>query len=88
MSVLCKSATLPIKGAETMKVIIAPDAFKGSLTADEAAEAMQTGVKKVFPQAETMCLPVADGGEGTLSALISATGGVYKTFTVRNPSGI
>lgn len=70
-----------------MKIIIAPDAFKGSLTAEEAAEAIRTGVKKVFPQAETVCLPVADGGEGTLSALITATEGVYKTVPVRDPLG-
>ncbi|WP_153733268.1 glycerate kinase [Sporosarcina obsidiansis] len=70
-----------------MKVIIAPDAFKGSLTADEAANAMQIGIQEIFPEAETVCLPVADGGEGTLSALVSATSGAYKTFIVRDPLG-
>ncbi|MDV6378864.1 glycerate kinase [Sporosarcina sp. GW1-11] len=70
-----------------MKVIVAPDAFKGSLTAEEAAVAMERGVKKVFPEAEIICLPVADGGEGTLESLVSATNGRYKTFTVHDPLG-
>ncbi|PIC64802.1 glycerate kinase [Sporosarcina sp. P13] len=70
-----------------MKVIVAPDAFKGSLTAEEAAVAMERGVKKVFPEAEVMCLPVADGGEGTLDTLVSATNGRYETFAVHDPLG-
>lgn len=47
-----------------MKIVIAPDSFKESLTALEVAEAIETGFKKVFPQAEYVKLPMADGGEG------------------------
>ena len=68
-----------------MKIIIAPDAFKGSLTAKQAADAMYRGVKNVFPDAEALRLPVADGGEGTLEALVTATGGTYETVTVEDP---
>ncbi|ARK25179.1 glycerate kinase [Sporosarcina sp. P37] len=70
-----------------MKIVIAPDAFKGSLRAGEAVEAMYRGVKKVFPHAEVLRLPVADGGEGTLSALITTTGGTSETVSVQDPLG-
>ena len=52
-----------------MKFIIAPDSYKESLSALEVAKAIEQGVKKVFPQSETLCLPIADGGEGTLDAI-------------------
>ncbi|WP_153720701.1 glycerate kinase [Sporosarcina cascadiensis] len=70
-----------------MKILIAPDAFKGSLTANEAAAAMRAGVERAMPEAETICLPVADGGEGTMAALVSATDGNVKTLTVNDPLG-
>lgn len=70
-----------------MKIVIAPDAFKGSLRAEEAADAIYSGVKKVFPQAEIIRLPIADGGEGTLSVLISSTGGTIETVSVQDPLG-
>ncbi|GKV65180.1 MULTISPECIES: glycerate kinase [unclassified Sporosarcina] len=70
-----------------MKILIAPDAFKGSLTANEAATAMRAGVERAMPEAETICLPVADGGEGTMAALVSATDGNVKTLTVNDPLG-
>ena len=53
-----------------MKIVIAPQAFKGSLTAGAAAQAIEKGVKRVFPDAETVLNPVADGGDGTLEALL------------------
>ncbi|HEY8529297.1 MAG TPA: glycerate kinase, partial [Paenibacillaceae bacterium] len=63
-----------------MKLILAPDSFKESLTAVEAAEAMARGVRRALPDAETVLLPVGDGGEGTMDILLHALGGqVYRT---------
>jgi glycerate kinase len=70
-----------------MKVLFAPDSFKGSLSAAEAAQAMASGWKRVFPDAQTLLLPVADGGEGTRAALIEATGGRNVSCTVTGPRG-
>ena len=56
-------------------ILIAPDKFKGSLTARQAADAMHTGFAKIFPHAKITCLPVADGGEGLLDAFHDALGG-------------
>ena len=53
-----------------MRILIAPDSFKGSLSALAAAEAMARGVRAVFPEAEVALLPIADGGEGTVAALV------------------
>ena len=53
-----------------MKVIVAPDSFKGSLTAVEAAQAMAAGISDADPSIETVMLPAADGGEGTMSSLV------------------
>lgn len=55
-----------------MRVVVAMDSFKGSLTADEADVAVAVGVRAVWPQAEVVILPVADGGEGTLAAALAA----------------
>ena len=62
------------------KFVLAPDSFKESLSALEVCQAMEKGIKKVFPKAEIISMPMADGGEGTTDALIDATGGrrVYK----------
>ncbi|WP_373893564.1 glycerate kinase [Virgibacillus sp. CBA3643] len=70
-----------------MKIIIAPDSFKGSLTAIEAAQAINKGVKKAFHDAETVLLPVADGGEGSMETLVSATDGKIKHLPVVGPLG-
>ena len=53
------------------KIVIAPDGFKESRSAFEVAVAMQAGVKKVWPLSETILLPVADGGHGTLETLVT-----------------
>lgn len=68
-----------------MKIIIAPDSFKGSLEAKEAAQAIERGVLKAYPKAETVCLPVADGGEGTMTSLVAATGGQLHKVLVKGP---
>ena len=58
-----------------MRVVIAPDKFKGSLTALQAAAAMARGVAAALPGASIDQVPMADGGEGTVEALVAATGG-------------
>ena len=58
-----------------MKVVIAPDSFKGSLSAFEVAKAIQRGIKTVDESIETVIVPMADGGEGTVQSLIDASGG-------------
>ena len=68
-----------------MKVLFAPDSFKGSLSAPDAAEAMAQGVRRVFPNADCILLPIADGGEGTRTALVTATGGQHIPCTVTGP---
>ncbi|GIX07788.1 MAG: glycerate kinase [Candidatus Poribacteria bacterium] len=70
-----------------MKVVVAPDSFKGSLSAREAAEAIRDGLRRVWPEAEIELIPVADGGEGTVEALVAATEGRYLSAQVRDPLG-
>ncbi|NOX97739.1 MAG: glycerate kinase [Nitrospirae bacterium] len=70
-----------------MKIVIAPDSFKGSLSAGEVAAAIEEGVRKVFPKAEIRKVPLADGGEGTVRALVEATGGKIKEVEVTGPLG-
>ena len=70
-----------------MKVVVAPNAFKGTLTASEAAAAIAGGVREVWPDAEIVEVPVADGGDGTVEALVSANRGVYRTAEVEGPLG-
>ena len=74
-------------GGNYLKVVIAPDSFKGSLTAMEAATAIAQGVQHAFPLAETSLIPMADGGEGTLETLVDATGGFTKQVQVKGPLG-
>ena len=69
-----------------MRVVIAPDKFKGSLTAAEAAAAMAEGVLAVYPDAEVTEVPVADGGEGTLDAALTA-GAKEHSARVTGPLG-
>ncbi|MEK5172200.1 glycerate kinase [Heyndrickxia sp. FSL W8-0496] len=68
-----------------MKIVIAPDSFKGSLSAFEAASAIDRGIKKALPGAETLVVPVADGGEGTMDSLVAATNGRKVDVTVTGP---
>ncbi len=70
-----------------MKILIAPDSFKGSATAPEVGNALAMGFRRVFPQAEIIVLPMADGGEGTVASLVSATGGEIRSSVVKNPIG-
>lgn len=53
-----------------MKIVAAPDSYKGSLTAVQAAQSMAAGIRRVMPDAQVVQLPVADGGEGTTEAFM------------------
>ncbi len=70
-----------------MKVVVAPNSFKGTLTATQAAHAIAQGVREVIPDAEIVEVPVADGGEGTAEALVTANGGTYHWANVEGPLG-
>jgi glycerate kinase len=70
-----------------MKVVAAPNPFKGSIGAAEAAAAIARGVRQVFPAAELLEVPIADGGEGTVEALVAAHGGRLVWETVEGPLG-
>jgi len=58
-----------------MKIVLAPDSFKESLSALQVAESIERGFKQVLPNAEYVKVPMADGGEGTVQSLVDATGG-------------
>src|SRR2546423_220296 len=73
--------------ASPVKVVVAPNAFKGTLTATQAAAAIARGVREVFPDAEVIEVPVADGGDGTVEALVDANRGDYRFATVEGPLG-
>ncbi len=70
-----------------MRVVIAPNAFKGSLSALDAAEAIAEGVRVAAPDADLLLVPIADGGDGTVDALVAATHGERRTLRVRGPLG-
>jgi len=70
-----------------MKIAIAPDSFKECLTADEVAGAIEEGVRRALPDCVTVCVPMADGGEGTVDALIAATNGRIVELTGTGPMG-
>ncbi|MDQ7990902.1 MAG: glycerate kinase [Candidatus Dactylopiibacterium sp.] len=70
-----------------MKIVIAPDSYKESLSALEVAEAIEAGLREVFPQAEYVKVPVADGGEGTVDSLVAWSGGGKRHLSVTGPLG-
>lgn len=70
-----------------MKIVVAPQALKGSLDAAEVGAAIAAGVRAVFPDAQIAVVPVADGGEGTVRALVAATGGELRRTRVSGPLG-
>ena len=69
------------------KILIATDSFKGSKTSLEAAHLIRKGARCVFPHAEFSCIPIADGGEGTVEAIINSRGGSIHHIQVRGPLG-
>ncbi len=70
-----------------MKVFIATDSFKGSLSSIQAAKRMKEGILRVFPEAVIEYSPVADGGEGTVDTMIAAIGGEIRHHSVMKPNG-
>ncbi|MDD4600638.1 Glycerate 3-kinase [bioreactor metagenome] len=70
-----------------MRIVVAPDSFKGSVSALGVANAMERGILAVFPEAEVLKAPIADGGEGTVEALVEATGGQIIYEEVMGPMG-
>lgn len=71
----------------SLKFVLAPDSFKESCTAENVCEAMEIGIRKVFPDANIIKVPMADGGEGTVHALVEATGGKILKKDVKGPLG-
>lgn len=70
-----------------MRILIAPQSLKGSLSAAQAGEAMAQGVRVVYPEAQIDIVPIADGGEGTAQALVDATAGTIVQHMVTGPLG-
>ncbi|HCI6130195.1 glycerate 2-kinase [Klebsiella variicola subsp. variicola] len=70
-----------------MKIVIAPDSYKESLSAAEVAQAIEKGFREIFPDAQYVSMPVADGGEGTVEAMIAATQGTEHSAWVTGPLG-
>jgi len=70
-----------------MKIVIAPDSYKESLSALEVAEAIEAGFREALPDAEYLKLPMADGGEGTVAAMVASTGGSLLQSDVTGPLG-
>ncbi|MGJ7515858.1 glycerate kinase [Pseudomonas baetica] len=70
-----------------MKIVIAPDSFKDSLSAQGVADAIALGLREVWPDAQLIKCPMADGGEGTVAAVLAACGGEHQRAEVRGPLG-
>jgi glycerate kinase len=70
-----------------MRIVVAPDSYKGSVSAVGTANAMEKGIKEIFPSAEVIKVPIADGGEGTVEALVTATDGQIIYQDVVGPLG-
>src|SRR5436305_2530495 len=68
-----------------MDIVVAPQALKGSLTAGEAGQAIKVGIQAVYPESQIHIIPMADGGEGTVQALMTARGGQMIWQTVMGP---
>jgi glycerate kinase len=87
-TIIHKKNSLGIIQEANMKIVIAPDSFKESLPSDQVARAIQSGFQSIFPKAEYHLLPIADGGEGTVQALVSAHGGKVESISVTGPLGL
>lgn len=81
------SPVKPVKKGSGGRIVIAPNAFKGSLSAPQAAEAIARGMAAVFPGSALVRLPLADGGDGTTACVTEATGGRIFRHTVTGPAG-
>ncbi|MBA7506385.1 Glycerate 2-kinase [subsurface metagenome] len=72
---------------DTVKIVIAPQGFKGNLTALQVSQAIDNGIRRVVPSVITAIVPMADGGEGTMQALVDAIGGEMIPVEVTDPLG-
>ena len=70
-----------------MKIVIAPDSFKESLSAVSVAACIEKGFREIFPDADYVTLPLADGGEGTVDVLLQGLAGQKRTHQVEGPLG-
>lgn len=70
-----------------MNIVVAPDSYKGSVSAVVVADAMERGIRKVFPDSVVKKIPIADGGEGTVESMVAATGGEIRRAEVTCPLG-
>ncbi|HNV34934.1 MAG TPA: glycerate kinase [Bacillota bacterium] len=70
-----------------MKIVLAPDSYKGCLTAVQVCNALETGIRRFLPEAEIVKVPMADGGEGTVQSLVDASDGRIVDVTVYDPLG-
>jgi glycerate kinase len=70
-----------------VKIVVAPQALKGSLDAPAVGAAIAAGLRRALPEAQIAVVPIADGGEGTVEALVAATGGTLRTARVTGPLG-
>ena len=68
-----------------MRFLFASDSFKGTLTSEQIIRLLSQAAEEIFPGCETAGVPVADGGEGTVDAVVTATGGEYRKVTVHGP---
>ena len=68
-----------------MKIVIAIDSFKGSLSSKDAGKTVEEAIHSLLPERETICIPIADGGEGTLSVIMETTGATLHTVFAHNP---
>ncbi len=70
-----------------MRIVVAPDSYKGSVSAMGVADAMERGIHKIFADAVVRKIPIADGGEGTVESMVGATGGTLRCTQVTGPLG-
>ncbi|WP_028548354.1 glycerate kinase [Paenibacillus sp. UNC451MF] len=70
-----------------MRIVLAPDSYKGSLSAKDACDAMELGIRRAIPDCDIVKVPMADGGEGTVRSLVDATEGSLHTVSVQGPLG-
>ena len=68
-----------------MKFLLIPDSFKGTLSSEQICGLLRETIGIHFPEADTVCIPVADGGEGSVDAFLTALGGEKRYVTVKNP---
>jgi glycerate kinase len=79
--------TCHLEQAHPLRIIVAPDSFKGSLSSVEAARAIEAGLRRAAPEASVTAVPMADGGEGTVEAVLAAAGGELRRLRVAGPLG-